>query len=206
GRVRSPEEGRRAAEVIVQESKRLGALVDTVLLFSRISRQRVTISRVATDVGALARDVVESFRPFAAAKDATVVLDARGVDALAVDRDVCRQILLNLLDNAVKFGPAGQTIRVGVEASSSLVTLSVGDEGPGIAREHASRIWDAFWRAPGLSEGGSGLGLSIVRELARRHGGDAIVDDRWTRGAGFVVTLSTGTPTAERDRHAVVPA
>lgn len=195
GRVRSPEEGRRAAEVIVQEARRLGSLVDSVLLFSRMQHDRVTIDREPTDLGPLLEDVVESFRPFAAAKRATIALAVdTTLESPALDRNVCRQIVLNLLDNAIKYGPPGQTVRVRASAVPGGIELTVADEGRGVPADQRRRIWEPFWRAPGSAEGGSGLGLAIVRDLARRHGGTATVAAGPDRGARFVVMLRTDPP------------
>ncbi|HUF47580.1 MAG TPA: HAMP domain-containing sensor histidine kinase [Vicinamibacterales bacterium] len=190
GRVRSAEEGRRAAEVIVQEARRLGALVDTVLMFSRLRHGRVIIDRDAVDAARVTHDVVDAFRPFAAARAATVDVDLSAATGEAwIDANVFRQVLLNLLDNAVKYGPVGQTVRVVVEVSCAEVSLVVTDEGPGVPEAQTRRIWEPFWRAPGSSEGGSGLGLAIVRELATRHGGAAVVEPAPGQGARFRVTL-----------------
>jgi signal transduction histidine kinase len=207
GRVRSDAERRRAAEVIVQESRRLESLVETVLLFSRMQRGHVEIQREPVDLSALTTDVIASFEPFAAAKRARVTWDGRGLDRPAhVDPNVCRQILLNLLDNAVKYGPVGQTIRVTVEQRDADVTFGVADQGPGVAPDERTRIWEPFWRAPGSAEGGSGLGLAIVSELAARHGGAARLDPSGERGARFVITLETRTPSGTAERPVPQPA
>lgn len=209
GRVRSDDERRRAAEIIVQESRRLGSLVDTVLLFSRMQRGRIEIEREPVSVPALVADVVESFRPFAEAKQVTVSGACHGLDEpVAIDANVCRQILLNLLDNAVKYGPPGQTVQVSVDRAPGGVRLMVADEGPGIDAAQAARIWEPFWRAPGSSEGGSGLGLAIVSELASRHGGSAALEPaaHGRRGARFVVTLNADAPATAPDRRVPQPA
>jgi signal transduction histidine kinase len=153
------------------------------------------IDREPTDLASLLEDVVESFRPFAAAKRATIALDVGIVmDSPAVDRNVCRQIALNLLDNAIKYGPPGQTVHVRVSAVPGGVELAVADEGPGVPTDQRRRIWEPFWRAPASAEGGSGLGLAIVRDLARRHGGTATVSSGPDGGARFVVMLRTTPP------------
>lgn len=196
GRVRTPEEGRRAAEVIVQEARRLSGLVDTVLLFSRLERQALSLVREHAHLPGLLADVVQSFRPFADARQARIDCAAPADDPpRAVDVGVVRQIVLNLLDNAVKYGPHGQTIRVRLTGSARVVTIEVEDEGPGVALEEEARIWEPFWRAPGSAEGGSGLGLAIVRDLARRHGGEATVSRGDHGGARFAVRLDAPVAT-----------
>jgi len=190
GRVRSREEEQRAAAVIVQEARRLSQMVDNILLFSRAGRESLPIRRVAVDADALATEVIEVFRPQAVSKQMSVELTVdRPVPSLTIDPDAARQVLLNLLDNAVKYGPRGQTIRVGVAARDGSLAMSVEDEGPGIAPADRAHIWEPFWRASGSAEGGSGLGLAIVRELVTRHGGQASVEPGAGAGAKFTVLL-----------------
>jgi signal transduction histidine kinase len=190
GRVRSSDEARRAAEVIVQESRRLSQMVDNVLLFSRAGRGVAAVQRERIDPAAAIEATVETARPQAASKQAVIRLDAaQAATPVFVDPNALRQVLLNLLDNAVKYGPRGQTIHVRSAVCEGMLRLDVEDEGPGIAPADAARIWEPFWRAPGSAEGGTGLGLAIVRELAARHGGSATVEGGTAGGARFVVTF-----------------
>lgn len=190
GRVRSREEEQRAAAVIVQEARRLSQMVDNILLFSRAGRESLPIRRVPVDPDALATEVVDAFRPQAASKQMSVELSVdRPVPPMTIDPDAARQVLLNLLDNAAKYGPRGQTIRVGVGAREGGLVMSVEDEGPGVAPADRPRIWEPFWRGSGSAEGGSGLGLAIVRELVTRHGGRASVEPGARAGAKFTVLL-----------------
>jgi len=192
GRVRSQDEAHRAAQVIVQESRRLSQMVDNVLLFSRSDRQALTIRREPVDVVALVADVVGAFRPQASSKQMTIDVEAGGVPrSVLADPNVIRQVLLNLLDNAAKYGVRGQRIAVRLTGTPESVSLSVEDEGPGIAEADRSRIWEPFWRAPGSAEGGTGLGLAIVRDLVTLHGGTAAVERADVHGARFVATFRT---------------
>jgi signal transduction histidine kinase len=178
--------------VIVQESRRLSQMVDNVLLFSRSDRQALTIRREPVDVVALVADVVGAFRPQASSKQMTIDVEAGGVPrSVLADPNVIRQVLLNLLDNAAKYGVRGQRIAVRLTGTPESVSLSVEDEGPGIAEADRSRIWEPFWRAPGSAEGGTGLGLAIVRDLVTLHGGTAAVQSADVHGARFVATFRT---------------
>ena len=191
GRIRSRDEARRAAEVIVQESRRLGQMVDNVLLFSRAGRQRATVRREPVDVTALAADIVSAFTPQAASKQMTVELAIGDVPGLVLaDPNAVRQVLLNLLDNAVKYGARGQRIRVELKATADELTVSVADEGDGVSAADRGRIWEPFWRASSSAEGGTGLGLAIVRELVGLHGGTVSVESASPRGARFVATFA----------------
>ena len=198
GRVRSRDEERRAAEVIVQEARRLSQMVDNVLLFSKVGRGLGAISREPVEASALTRQVIDAFRPQAAAKQAAIELMADDTMHVLLDANAFRQVLLNLLDNAVKYGPRGQTIRVHLSLERRALRLGVEDQGPGVSEPDRARVWEPFWRAPGSAEGGTGLGLSIVRELAVAHGGNVRVENTDEGGARFVVTFeAAAVPAAE---------
>jgi signal transduction histidine kinase len=112
------------------------------------------------------------------------------VPPLALSADALRHVVLNLLDNAVKYGPMDQTIVVCVRAHDGFVTLTVDDEGPGVADAERERIWRPFARGRAAAHnGGSGIGLTIVREVVEAHGGRASVERAPTGGARFVVVL-----------------
>ena len=186
GRVRSETEGRRSLEIVAREAQRLAQLVENVLLFARGERRRPHITRSATAVAPLVTDVVESFGPLAAARHARVVTDLDHRVAANLDRGALRQMLLNILDNAVKYGPEGQTIAVALRMQGDRLQLSVEDEGQGVAPRDAERIFDPFIRLARSEDatGGTGIGLAIVRQLAELHGGRA-----WVDGARFVVEI-----------------
>jgi signal transduction histidine kinase len=108
----------------------------------------------------------------------------------SVDDDALRQVLLNLLDNAVKYGPEGQEVRVGVSPESAGVRVWVDDEGPGIPPGDRERIWKRFFRLDAHKESavaGTGIGLTVVRDLVALHGGRSWVEPGERGGARFVV-------------------
>ena len=206
GRVRSRDEERRAAAIIVQESRRLTHIVDNVLQFSRGSRGGTVIRPEMIDAVAVTQEVVASFQIFAEAKEARIALDHPDQPPLvAIDPSALRQILLNLLDNAVKYGPRGQVVRVSLEVTAQALTVVVEDEGPGIPEDERPRVWQPFWRAQAGSEGGTGLGLAIVSDLVRSHGGAATVGDAASGGARFVITLRAGGLAANSPPESAVP-
>ncbi len=107
-------------------------------------------------------------------------------------------MLLNLLDNAVKYGPAGQTVTLGLTLADGRALVSVDDQGPGIPAAERERIWDRFWRLErdrGSAVAGTGIGLSVVRELVALHGGRAWAEDapvsgpEGRTGSRFVIEL-----------------
>jgi signal transduction histidine kinase len=192
GRVRSDEERSRSLAIIDQEARRLTHLVENLLHFSRAERQAARVVPEPTALAPLVQEVVEGFAPLAAARG--VSLQAAVAEGLVapVDPGAMRQMLLNLLDNAVKYGPAGQTVTVGAAAAPGAARLWVDDCGPGVPRPDRERVWDRFWRLErdrGSAVAGSGIGLAVVRELAGLHHGRTWVEDAETGGSRFVVEV-----------------
>jgi signal transduction histidine kinase len=117
-----------------------------------------------------------------------VVAEVASVPNVRLAPDALSHILLNLLDNAVKYGPAGQTVRVSVGVRDGEVRIAVSDEGAGVTAEDCERIWAPYQRGEGTrAVAGSGIGLAIVRDIATRHGGRAWVEIG--SGSTFVVAL-----------------
>jgi signal transduction histidine kinase len=193
--VRSPEQARRWLGVIHREAIRLGGLVENVLLFARGEAAGLRVAPRAADAAALVHDAVAAFGPVAAGREVTIRTETPPSAPMWADPAAVRQLLGNLLDNAVKYGPDGQTITVRVQTSATAadgeVALVVEDEGPGIPPAERERVWQPFTRLreEDGTRGGSGLGLSLVRELVVRQGGRAWVEDAAGGGARFVVTL-----------------
>jgi signal transduction histidine kinase len=149
----------------------------------------------------LVRDVLVAFSPLAATADAAVRHERLDDCVVTADRAELRQLLLNLLDNAVKYGPRGQTVTVGLlrahDAASERARIWVADEGPGIPEADRERVWEPFVRLSRDVEAetaGSGIGLSVVRQIAQRHGGAARVSSAPGGGACVVVELPVASP------------
>lgn len=206
-RTRSEAERATAASVIVREARRLVHLVDNTLTFSRAERPVVSLSPQQVGLAPLVSEVISGFEPLANARDVTITEQLDRAAHAFVDPAAFGQMLLNLLDNAVKYGPAGQNITVmltGDHTASSLlanrkavprrtVRLTVDDKGPGITGRAREEVWIAFARGVNGEQPvgtGCGLGLAVVRELAERHNGSAWVE-AGPEGAGsrFVIEL-----------------
>ncbi|MEO8218423.1 MAG: HAMP domain-containing sensor histidine kinase [Acidobacteriota bacterium] len=189
-RVRSPEERRRSIVIIDQEARRLAQLVENILLFSQGERGGLRVNRHPVEINPLVADAVESFGPIARAKNVVVITELSDPAVLDVDADAVRQILLNLLDNSVKYGPAGQRITVTTSRQSKAFRIAVRDQGPGIPQDERDSIWKKFRRLDRDLEthrAGTGIGLALVMELMILHGGRAWVDPVSGGGACFNV-------------------
>jgi signal transduction histidine kinase len=201
GRVRSEDERARSIEIIDQEARRLANLVDNVLHFSRAERRAVRLAPEPLELARLARDAVEGFVPLARSRRAEVALALEDGVFASVDRGAFRQVLLNLLDNAVKYGPPGQTVLVGLARVADLARVWVEDRGPGIPARERERVFAPFYRLErdaGSAVAGSGIGLAVVCELAALHGGRVWAEDGAAGGARFVVELPLAEPVGGR--------
>ncbi|MES2305236.1 MAG: HAMP domain-containing sensor histidine kinase [Gemmatimonadota bacterium] len=196
GREADPARREAALALVDREVTRLQHLVEGVLRFSRGERPDDATPREPVDVAAEVRSVVAEFAPLAAPRRVSIEVAVEGDAVAALRAGALRQVLLNLLDNAVKYGPDGQTVRVKVQAmAGGGARLVVADQGPGVSRQEQDRIWQPFQRggeAVTRAAGGSGIGLTVVREIAERHGGTARVAENTGGGATFIVTFPGG--------------
>ncbi|HET9709333.1 MAG TPA: HAMP domain-containing sensor histidine kinase [Gemmatimonadales bacterium] len=211
GRVRSDDERRRSLEIIDQEARRLTHLVENLLHFSRSERQSVRVAPVPTLLGPCVRGMVESFTPLAETRRVRLLTSLPDGVVASVDESALRQMLLNLLDNAVKYGPDGQTVTVGLDpVRGERTRLWVQDQGPGVPPGDRERIWEQFWRLErdrGSAVAGTGIGLSVVRELATLHRGRVWVESAPGGGARFVLELPAApAPAAPSSTPGPVPS
>jgi len=192
GKLRSEEERMRSAGIIDQEARRLTYLVENVLNFARGDKGVNRMSVAPVDLDREIEDALELFAPLARARKMTIATALRANAIVPLDRDALRQMLLNLLDNAAKYGPPGQTITVGSELAGDRARIWVEDQGPGIPHDDRQRVWEPYVRLGREVEsatGGSGIGLSVVRELATLHGGRTRSESAPGGGARLVIEL-----------------
>lgn len=207
GRVRTDDERHAATGVIVQEGRRLMHLVENILHFSRAERQMTRLGPEPVDLNHSVQEIIDDWIPLAASAD--VRLETQFVpDAFATaDRAALRQMVLNLLDNAVKYGRRPQTVTVGTSVRGDRVRLWIDDQGEGIPERDRERVWTSFYRLDrhaNSAVAGSGIGLYVVRELARQHGGDSWIEDAPEGGARVVIELSAAPRAAGfTDEHRV---
>jgi signal transduction histidine kinase len=192
-RVRSPLERYRSLEIIDQEARRLSHLVENVLRVAQSDRGKLRVTREPVDLGRLLEDTLERFLPLARASANEVQVKAQEGVFVSADPESLRQVVLNLLDNAVKYGPAGQRILLSLEEAGATVRIVVEDEGEGVPLRNRDEIWERFSRLDRDRKGhraGTGIGLAVVRELIALHDGSSWVEDgKSGRGARFVIQL-----------------
>ena len=190
------EQQRRWLGVIHREALRLGRLVENVLLHARGEQHDLVLDLRPVDACEIGREVLLGLASAAGARRAQLRFVGPEQCPVRADAGALRQVLLNLVDNAIKHGPDGQTItlRVASDAAAGSVVLTVDDEGPGIPARERRRVWRPFVRLGdrGGATGGSGLGLSVVRDLVVLHRGRVDIQDAPAGGARLVVTLPTG--------------
>jgi signal transduction histidine kinase len=176
--------------LIGDETARLAALVADVLDTSRIEAGTFSYRFEDVELGRLVEEAVDTAA--LAQQDVRVTAALHGrVPAIRGDRARLRQVLGNLIDNAVKYSPEDGEVRVSVAAVDGSVRIAVRDDGPGIPRDQQVRIFEKFGRVdlPGASKPGTGLGLFIARSIAEAHGGSLDVSSEPERGSTFTLTL-----------------
>jgi signal transduction histidine kinase len=190
-RERSPQEQRQYLTIISREATRLGQLVDGILHFAGMTRSAEPSAPLeASLLGEEIRAAVAAFEPIAEARSVAIQTRIDGEIEIELDRDAFRQLLLNLLDNALKFGPDGGRIVVTAFGGERRATIWVDDDGPGVQLNERERIFEAFARAESsVGKTGSGIGLAVVRGVVRRHGGVVRMIESPTGGARVEVQL-----------------
>jgi two-component system sensor histidine kinase KdpD len=184
-----PEERRELIETIADEAERLERLVRNTLELSRIRAGALDVTLEPVDIADLVRHAVRRLRPIARAH--RVRLDVPDdLPAVWLDVTMLEQILLNLLENALRFAPPGSEILVGARVAGDFIELRVADHGPGVPAEARERIFEEFQSVDMRPDrAGTGLGLAIVRALVTAHGGTVRYEDTKGGGATFVCSF-----------------
>jgi signal transduction histidine kinase len=193
---KSSAERARAVDVIHRESLRLTNLVDNILEFARLRRTQVVPEASAVSLSDVAKEVSDALAPILESHGNRLELNSTGDVEILGDRDSVIRILRNLVENAAKYGPAGQTVRMTIARDGAGVArVLVDDEGPGIPASERAKIWQPYYRLDRdrNTKAGSGLGLSVVADLVQALGGRVAVDDAPGRGARFTVDLPAAT-------------
>ncbi|HWQ13417.1 MAG TPA: ATP-binding protein [Roseiflexaceae bacterium] len=181
----------RSLVVIVEQVLRLNRLIDTLLDMGRIDRGQIAIQRAPLDLGALVRRVAAEFKP---TLERHILSCHISGEPLVVSGDELRlvQVLQNLLQNAIKYSPAGGPVELRLERRADQARITVADQGIGIPPEALPRLFDRFYRAGNTRQqqlAGLGIGLYVVKEIVTLHGGTVEVASREGEGTAFIVTL-----------------
>jgi len=198
-----PEELDRLIGRVEDEATRMGVLVDDLLLLARLDQQR-PLARRPIDLLALAADAVQDARVVDGEREISLSVRSGSAFIVTGDEVRLRQVIGNLVNNALRHTPAGTPVEVvvrgGLLGSAPAAVLEVADSGPGMPAEQAERVFERFYRAdPARSRGGTGLGLAIVAGLVEAHGGTVEVDTAPGEGATFRVVLPLDPDAVESD-------
>jgi heavy metal sensor kinase len=193
---RSEDEYRRVLASALEENERIARLVEGLLLLSRADAGVLRMDRQPVDLAKLMAEVSEYVRVFAEAHG--IAMEFKSVVPITIqgDREHLRRLLLNLVDNGIKYTPAGGLVTLTLQRDGEWAVLRVADTGIGLAPEELERIFQRFYRAPAaVDQGkeGSGLGLCIARSIAEAHGGHIQAESSLQQGSTFTVFLPLHT-------------
>ncbi|MGB2864750.1 MAG: HAMP domain-containing sensor histidine kinase [Sedimentisphaerales bacterium] len=181
-----------------QESERLSRLIENVLDFSRIQKGRKKYAFNAGDINKCIADVVEMMRPYAVQKGFSVRIEPGQIEQATFDADAVTQIIVNLLDNAIKYAREAEdkTITVRTKTDGKFTVIEVEDHGPGVPHRQRNKIFEQFYRpaAEATREtAGTGLGLALVKKFTEAHNGSVEIIGAKPTGAIFRVSLAART-------------
>jgi signal transduction histidine kinase len=178
-------------EVIAEESGRLSDIVNDLLLASQLDTGKLRANVEPCDPLEIAELEIEAAQTHVPENVELKLVAPGGLPAVVADAGQLRQVLSNLIDNAVKYSSAGGEVEVSAAAEDGAVVVSVSDHGPGIPREHQKLIFEKFGRGgvAGKAKPGTGLGLFIARSIAEAHGGSLNVRSTPRQGATFTLSL-----------------
>jgi two-component system phosphate regulon sensor histidine kinase PhoR len=196
GAIDEPAQARRFLDAIRRNAERLGQLISDLLDISRIEAGKYAIEMRPLSMASVARSVSKSVGESCRRRGVVLEISVDPELRVRADAGALEQVLVNLVENAVKYGPEGGTVELAAVEQGAAVRIEVRDEGPGIAPAHRRRVFERFYRVdPGRSRnmGGTGLGLAIVKNLTEAMGGDVGVDLLEPHGSCFWVRLGKVT-------------
>ena len=200
GTAATPEQQKQSAQVIFSEAERMHRMVLDLLDLARLDAGIADLQRAPVDLAALLNSIGERFAPQAHKAGVMLEIHSAGLPVLTGDGERLAQVFTNLVDNALKFTPAGGRVSVTAVLRGEFVDVTVLDTGAGIPPESLPRIFDRFYQADVSRQGGqkhgAGLGLAIVSEIVRAHGGKISVRSTVGQGSEFVVRLPLVNPDA----------
>ena len=181
-------DSRRGLNIITKEAGRLTKMVSELLEFTRIQDGRFTLSIERMDLAAEVEDAVFTYRNLAEQEGVELryTCDEESIPPIEGDSERLKQVLLNILDNAAKYGGGGETIEVSLTAEEEAVMIRVRDHGPGIPPDELPHVKERFYKGSSKKRG-SGIGLAVCEEIVTRHGGTLLIEN--AEGGGVLVTV-----------------
>jgi heavy metal sensor kinase len=184
-----------------EDATRMTQLVGELLTLARADAGEQRLTKEELDLGELVRTVVQSMQPLAVQRGLELSEHDQPQVTVSGDQTRLTQLLINLVDNALRYTSSGGNVTVDVTQQADWAVLSVKDSGVGIAAEHVPHLFERFYRADSArarTDGGSGLGLAIAQWITQAHGGQILVESELGRGSTFTVRLPLAQPHAER--------
>jgi signal transduction histidine kinase len=184
-------------QIALQNTERLIRLINDILDVERIEAGHLVVRREPVELTTVLRTTVESLRTVAMEAGVAIAVEGETSAVVTADPDRLVQVFTNLISNAVRFSPRGETVTVSAKTTPTSVVVFVTDRGPGIPLEFRRRIFGKFQQAdPAGAAGGAGLGLAIVRAIVERHGGSVRFDSAPGHGTTFIMELPYTPPTS----------
>jgi signal transduction histidine kinase len=182
-----------ALKDIDDEVQHMTSMVEDLLLLARSDSGAVSLERVPLQLDDVATEATAALLGPAASRGVRLLVDPEPAP-ISGDPARLRQLVMILVDNAIRHSPAGGEVRIGVRSADGTATLAVADQGPGIRPADLPHLFDRFWRAAGAPDGGTGLGLSIAKWIAEQHAGSIAATSPEGGGARFEVRLPSASP------------
>ena len=188
--------------IMAKQGERMARLIDNLMSLSRVEMRAHLKPRDVVVISELVRHTCDALEPMASETNIEVQVDSdlEGATVLG-DRDELTQVFMNLVHNAIKYGRNGGRVAVKLERQqsgpSSMIAITIEDDGPGIAAQHLPRLTERFYRVPGsaaMEKGGTGLGLAIVKHVVNRHRGELRISSKVGAGTKFTVVLTEHLP------------
>lgn len=197
--VDDPEAAARFLEIIEKHVNRLAAIIEDLMQLSRIERDSSGEDLFLREhrLKDILQTAVQICKSASALRNVTIDLSCDDTTTVMADSPLLEQAVVNLLDNAIKYSAAGETIRMLTRALTNEIQVAVMDNGPGISKKHLPRLFERFYRvdkARSRQVGGTGLGLAIVKHIAQAHGGHISVDSEVNQGSTFTIHLPRQIP------------
>ena len=187
------EEQKNSLDVILRNTNRLDGLIQDILDVSRLESGTMKFISGKTDIKTLVGQTAETMQPFAGRKEITISADIEeGVPNLIVDGERIKQVMMNLVSNAIKFSPDGSIVNVKARKEKNDVLFEVQDFGRGIPKDKQDRVFETFYQVDSGADrkfGGAGIGLAISRGIVISHGGKIWVESKEGKGSTFRFTL-----------------